>query len=81
MSEDKKLCEACKKPIENKMQWLTGPDELHGGDGLPDWMQFSITFGMFAVLYWVLHLLFHPVLELDPTLPYKLLIQVKNSKE
>ena len=43
----------------------TGPDLYLGGDGLPDWMQFTITGGMFAVLYWVLHLLFHPVLDLD----------------
>ena len=41
-------------------------DILHGGDGLPDWMQFTITLGMFVVLYWVLYLLVHPVLELDP---------------
>ena len=27
----------------------TGPDSLHGGDGLPDWMQFSITVAMFVV--------------------------------
>ncbi len=25
----------------------TGPDKLHGGDGLPDWMQFTITAAMF----------------------------------
>ena len=42
----------------------TGPDNVHGGDGLPDWMQFTITIGMFSVLWWVLHLLFHPNLEL-----------------
>ena len=24
-------------------------DELHGGDGLPDWMQFSITTAMFGL--------------------------------
>jgi hypothetical protein len=42
----------------------TGPDKLHGGDGLPDWMQFTITAAMFSVLLWVLHLLFHPNLEL-----------------
>ena len=23
----------------------TGPDKYYGGDGLPDWMQFSITVG------------------------------------
>jgi len=54
-------CEAKKKPIS------TGPDVYGGGDGLPDWMQFTITAGMFAVLYWVLYLLFHPTLELDET--------------
>ena len=42
----------------------TGPDNFHGGDGLPDWMQFSITTAMFATLLWVLNLLFHPNLEL-----------------
>ena len=41
----------------------TGPDKYYGGDGLPDWMQFSITVGMFGLLYWILHLLFHPTLE------------------
>ena len=45
----------------------TGPDLYLGGDGLRDWMQFSITLGMFAVLWWVLYLLFHPTLELDDT--------------
>ena len=45
----------------------TGPDLSLGGDGLQDWMQFSITLGMFAVLWWVLYLLFHPTLELDDT--------------
>ena len=45
----------------------TGPDLYLGGDGLPDWMQFTITGGMFAILYWVLYLLFHPTLELDET--------------
>ena len=43
----------------------TGPDELHGGDGLPDWMQFAITVAMFGLLIFVLSLLFHPTLELD----------------
>jgi hypothetical protein len=55
------VCEAKKKTI------ATGPDVYGGGDGLPDWMQFTITAGMFAVLYWVLYLLFHPTLELDET--------------
>ena len=45
----------------------TGPDNFHGGDGLPDWMQFIITASMFGVLGWVLYLLFHPTLELDET--------------
>ena len=30
-------------------------------------MQFTITLGMFGVLWWVLYLLFHPTLELDDT--------------
>ena len=47
-----------------KIKLPTGPDKLHGGDGLPDWMQFTITAAMFSVLLWVLHLLFHPNLEL-----------------
>ena len=45
----------------------TGPDVAHGGDGLPDWMQFAITTAMFGTLGWVLYLLFHPELELDET--------------
>ena len=61
-------CPACEHGADKKKtEWLTGPDQLHGGDGLPDWMQFTITFGMFAVLYWVLYLLFHPTLQLDET--------------
>ena len=59
------VCEHGTEKTKKSMQWATGPDELNGGDGLPDWMQFTITGGMFAVLYWVLHLLFHPVLDLD----------------
>ena len=42
-------------------------DIIHGGDSLPDWMQFAITCGMFGLLTWVLYLLFHPALELDET--------------
>ena len=42
-----------------------GPDNLHGGDGLRDWMQFAITTAMFGTLGWVLYLLFHPTLDLD----------------
>jgi len=45
----------------------TGPDKYYGGDGLPDWMQFVITCAMFGLLFWILNLLFHPTLELDPT--------------
>tara|TARA_Y100000310_G_scaffold203054_1_gene203312 strand:+ start:96 stop:365 length:270 start_codon:yes stop_codon:yes gene_type:complete len=55
-------------PVEKIKNGLpTGPDVAHGGDGLPDWMQFSITTAMFATLFWVLYLLFHPKLELDET--------------
>ena len=46
---------------------MTEIDVYYGGDGLPDWMQFTITGGMFAILYCVLYLLFHPTLELDDT--------------
>ena len=42
-------------------------DKINGGDGLPDWMQFTITLGMFSMLTWVLYLLFHPTLALDET--------------
>ena len=35
-------------------------DVVNGGDGLPDWMQFTITIGMFGVLLWILYLLFSP---------------------
>ena len=44
-----------------------GPDVIHNGDGLPDWMQFTITVGMFGLLIWILYLLFHPTLALDDT--------------
>ena len=40
----------------------TGPDELHGGDGLPDWMQFAITYAMFGLFVWIIYLLFHATL-------------------
>ena len=39
-----------------------GPDELHGGDGLPDWMQFAITSAMFGLFVWIIYLLFHATL-------------------
>ena len=40
-------------------------DTLNGGDGSPDWMQFSVTIGMFGMLCWILYLLFHPTLLID----------------
>ena len=40
-------------------------DVINQGDGLPDWMQFTISLLMFALFSWVLYLLFHPTLELD----------------
>ena len=40
-----------------------GPDELHGGDGLPDWMQFTITASMFGLFVWIIWLLFHSTLD------------------
>ena len=43
----------------------TGPDELHGGDGLPDWMQFTITVAMFGVFGWIIYLLFSQSMTLD----------------
>ena len=43
----------------------TGPDTLHGGDGLPDWMQYSITIAMFGVFGWIIYLLFSPSMTLD----------------
>ena len=49
--------------MKNKLP--TGPDTINGGDGLPDWMQFTITAGMFGMLVWVLYLLFHPTLSLE----------------
>ena len=59
------MMEKVKKVITGNIS--TGPDNVNGGDGLPDWMQFAITSGMFGVLFWVLYLLFHPTLELDDT--------------
>jgi len=41
----------------------TGPDEIHGGDGLPDWMQFSITVAIFGLFIWIIWLLFHATLD------------------
>ena len=45
-----------------------GPDVVHNGDGLPDWMQFTIKAGMFGLLIWILYLLFHPTLSLEENL-------------
>jgi len=42
-------------------------DSINGGDGLPDWMQFTITISMLGMLLWILYLLFHPTLALDET--------------
>ncbi len=41
----------------------TGPDVTNGGDGLPDWMQFSITVGIFSLFVWIIWLLFHARFE------------------
>ena len=41
----------------------TGPDEFHGGDGLPDWMQFAITVSVFGLFVWIIWLLFHGTLD------------------
>ena len=35
-----------------------GPDNLHGGDGLPVWMQFTITLLMFGAFGGIILLLF-----------------------
>ena len=56
-----KVKEKIKKGVDPQI------DILHGGDGLPDWMQYTITIMMFATLGGVLWLLFHPVLDLDET--------------
>ena len=59
------MMEKIKKALSGNIP--TGPDNVNGGDGLPDWMQFTITVGMFVGLFWVLYLLFHPTLTLDDT--------------
>jgi len=43
----------------------TGPDKVNGGDGLPDWMQFTISLLMFGTFSWIIWLLFHPTLDLE----------------
>ena len=43
----------------------TGPDKVNGGDGLPDWMQFTISLLMFGTFAWIIWLLFHPTLQLE----------------
>tara|TARA_R100001591_G_scaffold80631_1_gene87689 strand:- start:187 stop:450 length:264 start_codon:yes stop_codon:yes gene_type:complete len=47
------------------MKNIKKTDVINQGDGLPDWMQFTISLLMFALFSWVLYLLFHPTLELD----------------
>ena len=47
------------------MKNIKQTDVVNQGDGLPDWMQFTISLLMFALFSWVLYLLFHPTLELD----------------
>jgi len=47
------------------MKNIKQADIVNQGDGLPDWMQFTISLLMFALFSWVLYLLFHPTLELD----------------
>ena len=57
--------ETLKKVINGDVP--VGPDKYYGGDGLPDWMQFTISLLLFGLLYWILNLLLHPKLELDAT--------------
>ena len=40
-------------------------DIMNGGDGLPDWMQFSISLIIFGCFIWIIWLLFHPTLKLE----------------
>ncbi|ASE99852.1 hypothetical protein [uncultured virus] len=47
------------------MKNIKNTDVINQGDGLPDWMQFTITLLMFGLFSWVLYLLFHPTLVLD----------------
>ena len=49
--------------MKNKLP--TGPDTINGGDGLPDWMQFTISLLMFGTFAWIIWLLFHPTLQLE----------------
>ena len=44
--------------MTDKIKKSTEVDVMNGGDGLPDWMQFTITIGMFGALLWILYLLF-----------------------
>jgi len=36
----------------------TGPDVVSGGDGLPDWMQYSISLLVLGTFIWILWMLF-----------------------
>ena len=58
---------ACKSPKkEEKIKPSAfALDIMNGGDGLPDWMQFVITLLIFGCFFWIIYLLFHPVLELE----------------
>ncbi len=47
------------------MKDLIKKDEINGGDGLPDWMQFTISLIMFGTFGWIIWLLFHPTLSLE----------------
>ena len=70
MAEDKvvpKKLDCVERRNKKPKPKISDIDVYYGGDGLPDWMQFTITCGMFGLLWWVLYLLFHPTLELDDT--------------
>ena len=47
------------------MKDLIKKDEINGGDGLPDWMQFTISLIMFGTFGCIIWLLFHPTLSLE----------------
>ena len=40
-------------------------DIMNGGDGLPDWMQFTISLLIFGCFIWIIWLLVHPTLKLE----------------
>ena len=49
--------------VDKPLMAITDYDELHGGDGLPDWMQYSISIAMFGMFIWIIWLLFHSTLD------------------